>query len=154
MSYDNKNLKLVLLYYWIYLTHCEKVIKCLVFYAFSSTRLLNSMKMSTHVRSSINPAKSKHVIPTVTFGSLNRKLGQCWPHGDDTKHEIHMKMHQSQKLGKKAHQSLYMCIICIYSLSCIKEVGGLSYLGINQTCILKCSMGCYWNKIGLTVTLS
>ena len=37
----------MLLYYWIYLTRCEKEIKCsasLAFYLFSPTRLINSIK--------------------------------------------------------------------------------------------------------------
>ena len=48
MSYYKYNLTFVLQYYWIYLTHCVKEKKCsasLAFHLFSSTRLINSIKL-------------------------------------------------------------------------------------------------------------
>ena len=86
MSCVKLNLTFVLLYYWIYFTHCEKEIKwsaILAFYLFSSTHLMNSIKhehsckiLYTLIDSyTVKPVLSGH--SKIGKTSLNGKWFRC-----------------------------------------------------------------------------
>ena len=75
MSCDNKNLGFVLLYYLIYQTSLEKVIKfeaCRAFYRFFATNLINTINMSTHVRFSLYKFATTAAIFGATTSPFNK----------------------------------------------------------------------------------